>query len=106
MFYIERGDDHKITALHKFAKPGIQEQKSALDDEVLEFLNSHESWKQLMALTDLGTIRIVEDLIDILVRKKLIQFTDLPIHAQQRIQERKHLREQIHTECLLVSDVL
>jgi hypothetical protein len=59
-----------------------------------------------MAMSDLGAVRILEDLIDVLIRKNIIQFTELPEHAQQRIRERKQLREKIVSQNLLVHDIL
>lgn len=106
MLYVERGNDGRIIALHNTSSPEAQEEKSMLDEEVLEFFNATESWKQLMAMSDLGTVRILEDLIDILIRKNIIQFTELPEHAQQRIWERKHLREKLVANNLLVHDII
>ena len=106
MLYVERGEDGKIVALHNTSTPVAREEKSMLDEEVLAFFNTTNSWKQLMAMSDLGTVRILEDLIDILIRKNIIQFTELPEHAQQRISERKHLREKLVTDHLLVHDII
>jgi len=106
MIYVERGKDGSITALHNASNPAAQEQKSMMDDEVLAFFDSSDSWKQLMAMSDLGAVRVLEDLIDILINKNIITFTELPEHAQQRIQERKHLREKIDSQDLLVHDIL
>lgn len=106
MLYVERGKDGTIKALHNSPHPAAQEQKSMMDEEVLAFFNSVDSWKQLMALSDLGAVRIVEDLIDILIRKNIIHFTELPEQAQQRILERKHAREKIVSQDLLVLDII
>lgn len=106
MLYVERGQDGRIVALHNTSTPAAQEQKSMMDEEVLAFFNATDSWKQLMAMSDLGAVRILEDLIDILIRKNIIHFTELPEHAQQRIRERKQLREKIVSHDLLVHDIL
>jgi len=106
MLYVERTEDGRIVALHNAPSEAAKEQKSLLDEEVISFLDSSDSWKQLMALSDLATIRIVEDLIDILVRKNVIQFTELPEHAQKRIMERKRIREKFAFHDLLVDDIL
>jgi len=106
MLFIERGKDGKIIALHNAPSPGAMEEKSILDEEVLTFVNSTDSSKHLMAMTDLGTVRILEDLIDILIHKNLINFTDLPEHAQKRLRERKELREKIVSQNLLVDDII
>lgn len=106
MLYVERGEDGKIVALHNASSPAAQEEKPMLDEEVIAFFESSNSWKQLMAISDLETVRILEDLIDILVRKNIIHFTELPEHAQKRILNRKHLREKIVSDNLLVHDII
>ena len=106
MLFIERGKDGKIIALHNSPSPGAMEEKSTLDEEVLTFFNSTDSWKHMMAMSDLGTVRILEDLIDILIHKNLINFTELPEHAQKRLRERKELRVKLVSQNLLVDDII
>ncbi len=106
MLYVERGKDGKIIALHKTPSPVAQEEKSLLDEEVQAFFDSSDSWKQLMERSDLETVRILEDLIDILIRKNVIHFTELPELAQKRLLDRKHLREKIGADNLLVHDII
>lgn len=106
MLYVERDKYGKIIALYNAPHPSAQEQKSMMDEEVLEFFSAADSWRQVISYTDLGTIRILEDLIDILVRKNIINFTELPVHAQQRICERKKIREKLVSHDLLVDDIL
>ena len=48
--------------------------------------------QQALAQSDLGIVRIVEDLVDLLIERDLIRFTDLPEHAQKKLLERKSLR--------------
>lgn len=52
---------------------------------------------QLEAL-DVGSVRILEDVIDLLIDKGTILFTDLPEAAQQRLLERKILRRLVRQE--------
>lgn len=109
MLYIERDEDGEIIALHNNPDQKDSEQKSLIDEEVVNFLQkntSPESWQQLLSLTDSGTIRILEDLIDLLSRKNVISFTELPEQAQERIRERKSLREKMASTDLLVDDIL
>ena len=106
MLYVERGKDGKIIALHNTSSSATQEQKSMMDEEVLAFFNTTDSWKQMMTISDLGTVRILEDLIEILIRKNIIHLTELPEPAQQRIRERKHFREKIVSQDLLVHDII
>jgi hypothetical protein len=106
MIYVERGNDGRIIALHNTSSSAAQEQKTMLDEEVLAFLGNPDSRGQLMAMSDFSTVRIIEDLIDLLVHKNIINFTELPEHAQQRIRGRKNLREKIVSQDLLVHDII
>ncbi len=109
MLYVERDKDGKIIALHKTADPDAGEEKSIMDEEILDFLNGKvdtDPGIQFLALSDMGIIRILEDLIDLLIRKNLIMFTDLPEDAQAKIRERKRVREIMGPQDLMVDDIL
>ncbi|UCD65418.1 MAG: hypothetical protein JSW69_05160 [Deltaproteobacteria bacterium] len=109
MLYIERDKDGNILALHNKPEPNAGEQKSIMDEEILEFLNKSvdtDPWVQLLSLSDIGIIRILEDLIDLLIRKNVILFTELPEEAQAKIRERKRVREKIDPGHLMVDDIL
>jgi hypothetical protein len=109
MLYVERDNDGNIIALHKQPEPGASEQKTIMDEEIFAFLNKSvdtDPWVQLLSLSDIGIIRIVEDLIDLLIRKNVILFTDLPEEAQSKIRERKRVRKKIDPNHLMVDDIL
>lgn len=109
MLYVERAEDGKIIALHSSPEPNADEQKSVIDDEILEFLHttvSADSRKLLLSLSDMGIIRLLEDLIDLLIQKNVIFFTELPPQAQQRITDRKRIREKMSSQELMVDDIL
>ncbi|CAA6605071.1 conserved hypothetical protein [Rhodospirillaceae bacterium LM-1] len=42
--------------------------------------------------TDSNMARVTEDLIELLISKKIIEFSELPVHAQKKLQFRKSLR--------------
>ena len=109
MLYVERDSKGSIIALHGIPRPGITEVKSAFDQELIDFVSQNvgdDSLKLLLSLTDIETVRILEDLIDLLVRKKIIMFTELPEKAQERIRERKRIRKQMVSQTLMVDDIL
>jgi hypothetical protein len=60
----------------------------------------------LLSMSDVGIIRIVEDLVDLLVRKNVIMFTDLPSEAQSKLRERKKMRERMYDQGIMVDDIL
>jgi hypothetical protein len=109
MLYVERDDNGKIIGLHRSPDPKADEQKSIMDEEILEFLNKNvdtDPWIRLLSLSDIGIIRILEDLIDLLIRKNVIIFTDLPEEAQSKIRERKKVRKRITPQDFMVDDIL
>lgn len=106
MLYIERGDDGRIVALHKEATALATEVKQAVDEEVLSFLTETGAWGESLAFSDAATVRVIEDLVDLLVKKNVINFTELPEQAQHRIKERQSLREKISGHDLLVHDII
>ena len=109
MLYVERDKDGKIIALHNNPSPNADEQKSLMDEEILDFLNKNtdtDPWIQFLSLSDTGIIRILEDLIDLLIRKNVILFTELPEDAQLKIGERKRVRETMAPQNIMVDDIL
>ena len=109
MLYVERDDAGNIVALHTRPGVGAEEQKPVTDAEIIEFLKKNtgaDPKAELLSLTDTGIIRVLEDLVDLLIRKNVILFTDLPEQAQKKIRERKMLREKIGPDHLMVDDIL
>ena len=109
MLYVERDQEGKIIALYNKPKPGTNARKSLMDEEILAFLSKNvdtDSWIHMLTVSDIGIIRILEDLIDLLIRKNVILFTELPAEAQKKINERKQVREKIGPEHLMGDDIL
>jgi hypothetical protein len=109
MPYIERSADGKIIGLRTVAGPNSTETKSLTDDEILDFLKDNLDnvfLKSLMAQSDAGIIRLLEDLIDLLTKKNIILFTELPEKAQEKIIERAQIRKKISSQNLMVEEIL
>jgi hypothetical protein len=109
MLYIERDGEGRIIAMHGTPKSNASEEKTVVDDEIIDFLNkaaNADSRKLLLSLSDMGIIRLVEDLIDLLIQKNVILYTDLSEHAQEKIRQRKRLREAINSQTLTVDDII
>ena len=109
MFYVERNQNGEIVTLRREAdKPGM-EGKQSIDDEILEFLGSKEQsdhLHQILASSDVAVMRILEDLVDLLIKKNLIMFTELPVDAQIKLQDRRQMRQKIRKETLMVEDII
>jgi hypothetical protein len=109
MPFVERSADGKIIGLRTAAGPNCAEEKSINDEEILDFLkNNLDSTflKSMLAHSDAGLIRLLEDLIDLLTKKNIILFTELPEKAQQKITERTHIREKMSSQDIIVEDIL
>lgn len=109
MLYIERDQDGEIIGLRNNPSAQTSEKKSVTDEEVLNFLNKKigdESYSQLLSLSDVGIIRILEDLVELLIKKNILLLTDLPTEAQEKIRERKILRDKMYNQDIMVEEIL
>ena len=93
MPFVERGQDGKIQALYRHAKIGTEELPPG-DIEVLAFMNTTAEKPELTA-SDLTLVRVLEDLIEILLVKGVINLTDLPEAAIQKLKDRQRIREKL-----------
>jgi hypothetical protein len=109
MLFVERDQEGVIVAIRRGEQDCGLEPVSWLDAEVLSFLRSTgeiESLSQLLMHSDASIVRVIEDLVDLLIRKKVILFTELPAEAQAKLQSRKQLRARLSDDQLMVSDIL
>lgn len=53
---------------------------------------------------DLEFVRVLEDLIDALIANGSLRLTDLPLHAQRKLTERKRHRAKLSEHLDLLSD--
>ena len=109
MLYVERDKDGSIIGLRNNPSAETTEKKSITDEEVLNFLNEKvgdNSYLHLLSLSDVGVIRILDDLVELLIHKKILLWTDLPEEAQEKIRERKLLRTKISSQDIMVDDIL
>ncbi len=60
--------------------------------------------RDILSQTDLDMARISEDLIDLLIAKNIINFTDFPKPAQDKLMRRRQLRRNLSTLTTLVGD--
>ncbi|ETX09863.1 hypothetical protein MUS1_05225 [Marinomonas ushuaiensis DSM 15871] len=57
-----------------------------------KFSESSANTQDMLTDSDSDMMRIIEDLIDLLSEKRLIQFTELPLAAQKKLLSRKWVR--------------
>jgi hypothetical protein len=89
MPYAERDDQGRLRALHREPRPGATERLPADAPEVQAFLGTPAAPYERL---DAEFIRVLEDLIDVLLARGVINVTDLPQQAQRKLLARKGRR--------------
>ncbi|GAA3922471.1 hypothetical protein [Litoribacillus peritrichatus] len=101
MPYIERSDCGKIVALHSESHHDGAEYLPSTHHEVIAFLDAdcdQSEARQALKDSDAELARVAEDLIQVLVQKQVILFTDLPDAVQEKLVARQKLRSLLSTE--------
>jgi hypothetical protein len=114
MPYVLRTPDGQIDSLHRDARTGAQWLPPD-HPELRRFLASAAPAVEAaahpgadpdpeseagFASLDAGLIRVVEDLVDVLVARNVINITDLPSEAQHKLFARKNFRERFQRNAL------
>jgi len=104
MPYVQRDSSGAIRSLHREAQPDAFEYLDAAHPQVQAFLGGElgvglgtaprsTGKASDFARLDGDFVRVLEDLIDLLVAKHSVIFTELPPHAQAKLLARKNFRE-------------
>jgi hypothetical protein len=93
MPYVIRDTEGGIVGLSEQEREDANEQLPLSHPEVQAFLDNA---RERLSSSDAETIRVIEDLVDVLIQKKLIMLTDLPPAAQQKLSERQNMRSDLH----------
>jgi len=93
MHHVLRDDQGRISSLHRDPVEG-SEPLPANHPEVQAFLSTDEAQRTFASL-DADLVRVLEDLIDVLIQRNVLRVTDLPVEAQQKLFNRKHLRSSM-----------
>ncbi len=99
MAFIQRNEQGEIIAIFESANDNATEELALDSEELVDYLTqSKDSAKEAKALlnsSDYTLIRVIEDLVNTLVDKKLILFTDLPLAAQEKLSSRQKVRGHV-----------
>jgi hypothetical protein len=111
MPYARRNQSGEIVAL--FQAPMSEgenlERVAPSDPAVLQFLLKNEpsgqELIQFLSSTDTGMVRVLEDVVELLIDKNVILFTELPVPAQQKLLTRRRARETLQSDhSIIVSE--
>lgn len=92
MLHIIRGAGGAIFSISAEPVTG-SEPIQAGDPELLAFLNLRDS-ELAHVMKDIDFVRVIEDVIDALIKTNVIRLTDLPEAAQHKLISRKGLRDR------------
>lgn len=109
MPYVIRDASGKIVQAFEQPIEGKAEQISADSADYNQFVEDRaahtaEELRLQLAASDGGMARLVEDLVDVLITKGVIKFTDLPPAAGGKYLERQAARERLHAYKNLIVD--
>ncbi len=97
MYHVVRDPQGSVISLHREPVDGAELLPSNHPD-VLAFLGQGEG--RSFAEMDANLVRVLEDLIDALLKRNILRITDLPVEAQAKLFERKHFRENMQGSAL------
>ncbi len=100
MPYVRRSANGTIASLHR---ERTLEAGEFLDDghpDVQSFVGRPPDVPEEFSRLDADFVRVIEDVIDTLIVKNIINITDLPGEAQAKLFARKSFRERISTNSL------
>ncbi len=95
MPYVRRGADGRIESLHRERSAQATEFLDDLHPEVHAFLGRPAPSNEDFSRLDAEFVRVIEDVIDTLIVKNVINITDLPAEAQAKLFARKSFRERV-----------
>ncbi len=98
MPYVTRDQSGRIAAVHATQSAEATEKLAPGDPGLVEFLgqtSDSAGLQSALVTSDLELVRVLEDLIAVLIDKRIIMLTDLPKAAQQKLAHRSDLRSQL-----------
>ena len=107
MPYVKRDENGLITAIYDRRVQQVGEELPADHPEITAFLERMgrtSMMRENLDQSDPAMGRVLEDLIECLIEKRLILVSDLPLDALQKISRRRTLREDMHAVTGLLSD--
>lgn len=106
MPYVSRDENGRINGISERQSKTATEFLPATDSEVQAFVRgaSPDTMRRRLSGTDTEMARITEDLIDVLIARNIINFTDLPVQAQKKLVARQKIRRNLSALSNLVAD--
>ncbi len=107
MPYVIRDSDGQIIAVHAIQSDQAQERLPVDDPGLREFISEtadSANLQNVLIASDLEMVRVLEDLIAVLIDKRIIMLTDLPQTAQRKLARRYELRSRLNDLGAIVAE--
>ncbi|MEQ9608639.1 MAG: hypothetical protein RLN99_13340 [Kiloniellaceae bacterium] len=111
MPYVARDDQGQIIDVQERETEAAYEQVALDDPDLMSYLSngasdgSHpEILRAELEASDLEFIRVIEDVITVLIDKRVFMLTDLPAAAQEKLARRYNLRSALSDLGGIISD--
>ncbi|MBV2234923.1 MAG: hypothetical protein KUL75_05185 [Sterolibacterium sp.] len=112
MPYVQRNNQGNIVAVSMLESAVANEWLDEQAPEIAAFMQAispqvvaaDQTVVQALSASDLALIRVVEDVIDLLIDQNLMRFTDLPIAVQEKLMQRRSLRQGMNALKLMGDD--
>lgn len=106
MIYIKCNVQNEIEDITFANTPGYI-MSSVFDPQVKAFLENSQNEaliKDVLSRLDLEMVRVIEDMVDLMIEKDLILFTDLPEPVQNKLLFKRSLRDSLNPEVSLIGE--
>lgn len=107
MAFVKRDEQGNIVEVFDAPQQDAQETLSVNSEELLAFLRESENAdhaRAALSVSDMALIRVLEDLVNTLIDKEVILFTDLPLAAREKLANREKIRGQLNSLDNLMGD--
>jgi len=104
MPFVQRDASGEIIAVSGARTTACTEAVAVSDPALQRFLGALADGQDTLHASDQDLVRVLEDLVDLLVAKGVILFTELPSSAQQKIMQRQRLRSELGAALDLIGD--
>jgi hypothetical protein len=105
MPYLKRNTEGTIVAISDEVMDGFTEITEAEAEEAARFAaDTVGTAEESISQTDLDFVRVLEDLIELMMDKNIIQFTELPPASQTKMLARQKLRKTMKSHLELLDE--
>lgn len=99
--FLRRGADGAIDSVRNAADSEHVERSDLHNPELRAYLGLDNQTSSALDASDADLVRVIDDLVDVMIQKQLIRFTDLPNAAQEKLLHRRRLRGALSGRSLL-----